>query len=214
MRSRNVFVASLVGGVSLLPAQALAGGGVGTITFTEMPGSGAQAIPTLGGAMLVILSILLAFVALRVLHRRSGGHASPMLVAGLLGGALVAGGGGGKLISDAHSLDGPGGPDSGFNITEEQVSSPPQASPEPGTYVFLIGAYTVDSDLEEMDGQLWQFENDLPVPVRADLDLNDPQACQLEDLQPEGYPAPCEDGKVLASGEECLASVFCEGTLR
>ncbi len=200
MRSRNVFVASLVGGVSLLPAQALAGGGVGTITFTEMPGSGAQAIPTLGGAMLVILSILLAFVALRVLHRRSGGHASPMLVAGLLGGALVAGGGGGKLISDAHSLMGPE-PEPSYNIDENRVSEAVLASPE-GSYKFLLGAIVDD------EGSLFQYENDLQVPVRAELDLEDAMSCDLVDLQPD-YPAPCEDGKILESGEKCLASLFC-----
>ncbi|WP_019571051.1 hypothetical protein [Thioalkalivibrio sp. ALE11] len=199
MRSRNLFGVSLVVWGLVLPTQALAGGSVGTITFTEMPGSGAQAVPSLGGAMLVILSVLLAFVALRVLHRRSGGHASPMLVAGLLGGALVTGGGGGKLISDAHSLTNPE-PKPSFKIDENRVSEAVLDSPE-GSYSFLLGA------IVDGDGSLFQYENDLQVPVRAELDL-DEMSCDLVDLQPD-HPAPCEDGKILESGEKCLASLFC-----
>jgi len=62
----------------------------------------ANAVPTVGGTLLIVLSVLLMFVAFRLLkHRTQSG--TQLFVAVLAVGALATGAGGVKLVADAYA---------------------------------------------------------------------------------------------------------------
>lgn len=82
-----------------LSSNVLAGSSVGSIVY----GSGASAVPTLGGTTLIVLAILLAVIAFRIL--RSQQHSGVNLVVALTAIAAVASGAGGiRLMSDANAV--------------------------------------------------------------------------------------------------------------
>jgi hypothetical protein len=82
-----------------LSANVFAGASVGSIVY----GSGASAVPTLGGSALIILAILLAVVAFRILRTQQ--HRGVNLVVALTAIAAVGSGVGGiRLVSDANAI--------------------------------------------------------------------------------------------------------------
>ncbi|MDZ7783841.1 MAG: midcut-by-XrtH protein [Halioglobus sp.] len=68
--------------LAMLPLAAQAGIPSGSITFTPAAGATATPVPTLGGVMLLLLALLLAFVAFTHLRRQ---RAKAMLVLCLAG---------------------------------------------------------------------------------------------------------------------------------
>jgi hypothetical protein len=89
----------LAGSVAVAPAWVQAGNGsAGMITFEPISSS----IPTLGGAMLILMAAFLGFVALRQMRAGAGrGSAGMLLVGALAAGALASGLGGLTLLRDA-----------------------------------------------------------------------------------------------------------------
>jgi len=63
----------------------------------------AQAVPTLGGIMLLILGLLFAFIALVTLKNRTPGQAGSPVVLALAAGTISAAIGGSTLITDARA---------------------------------------------------------------------------------------------------------------
>ncbi len=64
---------------------------------------GATSVPTIGGLGLLLLAVLMAVVALRLLKERKG-EGSAWLIAATLASAFAAGGSGIKLVSDAQAV--------------------------------------------------------------------------------------------------------------
>lgn len=88
----------LLAGTSL-SANVFAGTAVGSVVY----GSGASAVPTLGGSALIVLAILLAVIAFRILRTQQ--HKGVNLVVALTAIAAVASGAGGiRLVSDANAM--------------------------------------------------------------------------------------------------------------
>jgi len=72
---------------------------LGTITFEPL---NANSIPTLGGAMMILLAALLAFIAFRSMRDGRGrGSAGMFLVGALAAGSLISGLGGLNLVREA-----------------------------------------------------------------------------------------------------------------
>lgn len=169
--------------VCLVPGTALAGAfGGGTITFGRA--ESVQAVPTLGGAMLVLLAILFAFVALRVLHsREQGGGVASLVGAILVGGALVAGGGGAKLLGDAWAIS-----QVEVSITDSNLDA---------------GNGRYETELPD-NGVLATYKNSstttidvLSVEPRSD----DSPTCDVS--------GTCQEGVSLPVGDTCTANTFC-----
>lgn len=72
----------------------------GSISFVPAAADGASAVPTLGGAMLILLAMLLAFIAFNSLRQQ---RAKVMLAMALAGGSLVSAMGGVTLIERANA---------------------------------------------------------------------------------------------------------------
>lgn len=86
----------------LAPLSVLAQPTPGSITFTPLS-AGTTAVPTLGGALLVLLALLLGVIALRsVRHRRDSGTLS-LFAGALLVGSLASGVSGLVVIQDARA---------------------------------------------------------------------------------------------------------------
>lgn len=82
-----------------LSSNVFAGSSVGSIVY----GSGASAVPALGGSALIVLAILLAVIAFRILRTQQ--HRGVNLVVALTAIAAVASGAGGvRLVSDANAV--------------------------------------------------------------------------------------------------------------
>lgn len=81
-----------------MPLTASAGIPSGSITFAPAAGAAATPVPTLGGVMLLLLALFLAFVAFTHLRQQ---RAKMMLVLCLAGGSLMSGAGGVTLIERA-----------------------------------------------------------------------------------------------------------------
>ena len=164
-----------------VPIQAQAGGaaGSGEIVFAPI---GAQAVPALGGTMLVILSILLAFIAFRVMRaKRAEGQVSAMAVSGMAIGVLAAAGAGGKLVSEAYS-----GVSAQQNVTGlEQL--------ENGNYRFDLTSFAIVS------GDI-TFTNDADSPVKVEALSWEPVDDQSVLKTGDEY---CSEGDILQVGEEC-----------
>ncbi len=109
---RTIVTASTTALAALLgSATAHAGASVGGLVYAPAAaGSTPSGVPTLSGSLLIVLSLLLATLALRMFRKQGG----KLLLLLLGGGALAAGSGGVKLISDAiaattHQLSNPAG---------------------------------------------------------------------------------------------------------
>lgn len=93
-----------LGSVLLLgtaPLGSWAGGASSNITFVPAAASqGASAVPTLGGAMLILLALLLAFIAFNNLRQQ---RIKAMLAVALAGGSLMSALGGVTLIERASA---------------------------------------------------------------------------------------------------------------
>lgn len=96
MRNGTAFTRGLTAGTpaALMFSGTALGGTPGTITFAP---ASVAAVPTLGGALLVLLAALLGVIGLRAARQRR----APLLVAALAAGALATGGGGLQLVSKA-----------------------------------------------------------------------------------------------------------------
>jgi hypothetical protein len=82
-----------------LSTNVFAGSSVGSIVY----GSGAAAVPTLGGSALIVLAMLLAVIAFRILRTQQ--HRGVNLVVALTAIAAVGSGVGGiRLVSEANAL--------------------------------------------------------------------------------------------------------------
>ena len=103
--------------LAMLPLAAQAGLTSGSITFTPAAGAAATPVPTLGGVMLLLLALLLAFVAFTHLRRQ---RAKAMLVLCLAGGSLLSAAGGVTLIERASA-----GGDGIFFISNSQGETLP-----------------------------------------------------------------------------------------
>ena len=93
-------VASLL---SLLSFSAWAGS-VGTITYGPVVAS--TPVPTMSGVMLVMLALLLATIAYRILRQKENNAGRMMVLSLLAVGALASGLGGITLIDDAYAPSG------------------------------------------------------------------------------------------------------------
>ena len=83
-----------------LSSSSWAGNGGGTITYGP---SAATPVPTLSGVMLIMLALLLAAIAFRILRQKDN-HAGRMMVLSLLAvGTLASGLSGVKLIDNAYA---------------------------------------------------------------------------------------------------------------
>jgi hypothetical protein len=91
--------------VAVQPSIGWAGGGQsGSITFAPLS---ATSVPTLGGAMLILLALFLTFIALRTMRTGSGrGNLSSLLVAALAAATLVSAVGGVSLLRSANAVIG------------------------------------------------------------------------------------------------------------
>lgn len=181
-----------VAGLVLMPGMAQAGVGGGTITFEPL---GATAIPTLGGVMLVILSLLLALVGVLILrrNRRAGGGTAVSLAAGaLVAGSLASGAGGVKLVQYAQA----------------QVPCPPDcevSDPQGGTFNVLDNANN-------------SYRNTSGVTLRvSELTLHG--GCAFEGFDPPTPPflepaneiqqdPICEEDGQVSDGEACV--ILCQ----
>jgi hypothetical protein len=85
----------------LVASDAFAGTSIGTLTYSPY----AQAIPALSSSMLVVLSLLFAVVAFRVLRAHSAGKPLASLVA--LGVLALSAASGNQLIRDAQAIISP-----------------------------------------------------------------------------------------------------------
>jgi hypothetical protein len=90
----------LAASLATIPAWTWAGNGaVGTITFQPLNTS---SVPTLGGAMMILLAALLAFIAFRSMRDGKGrGSTGMFLVGTLVAGSVLSGLGGLNLMRDA-----------------------------------------------------------------------------------------------------------------
>lgn len=89
--------------LSLQPSAVWAGTD-GSIRFAPLS---ATSVPTLGGAMLVLLAMFLGFIALRTMRAGSGpGRFSSLLIAALAAGTLVSAAGGVSLLRSANAVMG------------------------------------------------------------------------------------------------------------
>ncbi len=87
---------SLMLGSALAQAQP----GTGSITFSPLS---AQSVPTLGSAMLIMLSLLLAFIAFVALRKHRNGTIAPVVAGALVLAAVASGGSGITLLHKAHA---------------------------------------------------------------------------------------------------------------
>ncbi len=87
---------SLVFGCTMAHAQP----GTGSITFSPLS---AQSVPTLGSAMLILLSLLLAFIAFVALRNHRNGTIAPVVAGALVLAAVASGGGGISLLHEAYA---------------------------------------------------------------------------------------------------------------
>ena len=101
---RILGVTGVTGLLAAAPSALAGATGVGFVTYG--PSLGATAVPTLGGASLLLLAGLMAIVAVRILRAHTG-PGSAWLVAAALTTALAAGGSGIKLVSDAQAVPNP-----------------------------------------------------------------------------------------------------------
>ena len=82
----------------------VAAGGSVTVVGSLTYGPGSSSVPTLGGGGLIVLALLLAVTAFRVMHAQQ--HKSVNLVVALAAVAAIASGASGiKLVSDAQAVE-------------------------------------------------------------------------------------------------------------
>jgi len=157
--------------LAMLPLAAQAGIPAGSITFTPAAGATATPVPTLGGVMLLLLALLLAFVAFTQLRQQ---RAKMLLVLCLAGGSLLSATGGVTLIERATA----GGET--FIIANSQGETLPIF---PGEF----NEYTNDAGVT-MNVQSVQLPTPCPngpVPqvCTAGLELADGEQCEIDCIQ-------------------------------
>jgi len=181
MTPRNGFArtcrAIIVLSLPLLSGPALAGAGTGgSITFQP----DAAPIPVLGGAMLLLMGLMLAFIAFVTLRRHRGG--ATWFLGALATGALLSGMGGVKLISDASA-----GIPGAFLITN------------PGGQSFPL-----------VDDQFHIFHNDSGTTQRVlNISLPSPLCGGGGDPAFPDPPESCTEGQRLGSGDSCEVDLRC-----
>jgi hypothetical protein len=165
--------------VSLSPSTVWAGAD-GSITFAPLS---TTSVPTLGGAMLVLLAMFLGFIALRTMRTGSGpGRFSSLLIAALAAGTLLSAAGGVSLLRSANAVMG-------------------------GNIITLPGGETFPVNT----GELNTYDNQSGVLQRVTA-LTLPQGCSGPASAAESTPitalpaiapADCTLGGRLAVGQTC-----------
>lgn len=156
--------------ILLLPSLAWAGAAPpGSITFSP----DAESIPALGGTMLVLLSLLLAFIAFLSLRRkRAGGGTASLLVVALVAGSLVSAVGGITLVRESHA----------------DIPATPIVDPNGETL-------PIQPDTSN------PFVNNSGVPMNVTRISLPSSGCPAETAT--GFPGACALGATLAPGETC-----------
>jgi len=178
MNTRNTLIKSARSlGIAVLccavPAITWAGGSPtgGTISFVPAAASqGASAVPTLGGAMLILLALLLAFIVFNNLRQQ---RIKAMLAVALAGGALVSALGGVTLIERATAgIEG-----AKFLIANSQGQSFPI---QPN--IFNSYGNNAGTDMRVQNVQLPPGCTNGPVPrvCSAGLELQQGEDCQID----------------------------------
>jgi hypothetical protein len=151
-------------------------GSDGSITFAPLS---TTSVPTLGGAMLVLLAMFLGFIALRTMRAGSGpGRLSSLLIAAFAAGTLVSAVGGVSLLRSANAVIG-------------------------GNIITLPGGQT----FPVIDGQLNTYENSSGV-LQQVTELKLPQGCghttpSAESTATTASPTECVLGGQLANTQTC-----------
>ncbi|MDZ7783842.1 MAG: midcut-by-XrtH protein [Halioglobus sp.] len=154
---------------AMLPLAAQAGIPGGSITFTPAAGATATPVPTLGGVMLLLLALLLAFVAFTHLRRQ---RAKAMLVLCLAGGSLLSAAGGVTLIERASA-----GGDGIFFISNSQGETLPIF---PNTFNEYTNNTSVPMGVQSVELPSSNCPNG-PVPAcTGGLELTPGEQCQID----------------------------------
>ena len=149
------------------PAFAGVGAGAGTITFSSVS---ATAVPTMGSVALMLLSGLLAVIAMKS-YRKAGGI-TPAIV-GALGIAVLASTGGVQLIQDVRALP---------NSAEVDVDGPGERPLIEGINTFrnVSGAGLQVDDLE-LEGSCRVVSNSTEDPAcNVGSVIGDGEQCSVE----------------------------------
>ena len=160
----------------------------GTITF----GTGATAVPTLSGFMLLVLSLLLFVVAFKVAKQKNS-NASKFFVMLLGVSALGLGGGGFKMVNNVEA-----------GITMPVIGEPVGPGIEPTDIVFAPGTTVTTVQLES--SVAFHFQNNLTpaqvINVTSAGPLEGFVCDYYESIEPEGV-LDCLTRPSLSTGEIC-----------